>query len=132
MSQPARQIAQPDELAFFDRVKKFIGNKQTYNEFLKLLNLFTQELIEKETLVYKVENFIGGNKELMEWFRRFVGVEGKDEVVDNIPAGLNKVRLSVCRSYGPSYRLLPKIVGFFSLLAFESSANRFKGITKAM
>lgn len=103
-------MASTEELAFFDRVKKFIGNKQTYNEFLKLLNLFSQDLIGKDMLVDKVQNFIGGNKELMDWFKRFVGWEGKDEVVDNIPRSLNKVRLSVCRGLGPSYRLLPKLV----------------------
>lgn len=103
-------MASTEELAFFDRVKKFIGNKQTYNEFLKLLNLFSQDLIGKDMLVDKVQNFIGGNKELMDWFKRFVGWEGRDEVVDNIPRSLNKVRLSVCRGLGPSYRLLPKLV----------------------
>lgn len=108
-------MASTEELAFFDRVKKFIGNKQTYNEFLKLLNLFSQDLIGKDMLVDKVQNFIGGNKELMDWFKRFVGWEGRDEVVDNIPRSLNKVRLSVCRGLGPSYRLLPKLVCYCSL-----------------
>lgn len=108
-------MASTEELAFFDRVKKFIGNKQTYNEFLKLLNLFSQDLIGKDMLVDKVQNFIGGNKELMDWFKRFVGWEGRDEVVDNVPRSLNKVRLSVCRGLGPSYRLLPKLVCYCSL-----------------
>ena len=104
------QPASPEELAFFDRVKKFIGNKQTYNEFLKLLNLFSQDLIDKNTMVHKVDSFIGKNSELMEWFKRFVIYEAKDEVINNIPRSVNKVRLSVCRGLGPSYRLLPKVV----------------------
>lgn len=91
-------------------MKKFIGNKQTYNEFLKLLNLFSQDLVDKNMMVTKVENFIGGNKELMEWFKRFVEYEGRDEVIYNVPRNVNKVRLSVCRGLGPSYRLLPKLV----------------------
>lgn len=103
-------MASTEELAFFDRVKKFIGNKQTYNEFLKLLNLFSQDLIGKDMLVDKVANFIGGNKELMDWFKRFVGWESREEMIDNIPRSLSKVRLSVCRGLGPSYRLLPKLV----------------------
>lgn len=104
-------MATTEELAFFDRVKKFIGNKQTYNEFLKLLNLFSHDLIGKDMLVNKVSNFISGNKELMDWFKRFVGWDGKgDDVIDNVPSTLSKVRLSVCRGLGPSYRLLPKLV----------------------
>jgi paired amphipathic helix protein Sin3a len=110
---PQQPTATIEELAFFDRVKKFIGNKQTYNEFLKLLNLFSQGLIGKDMLVEKVHNFIGGNRELMDWFKRFVGWEGRDETVDNMPKSLNKVRLSVCRGLGPSYRLLPRLVYFF-------------------
>ncbi|KAI9812481.1 MAG: Transcriptional regulatory protein sin3 [Pycnora praestabilis] len=101
--------ASTEELAFFDRVKKFIGNKQTMNEFLKLCNLFSQDLIDKNDLVHKVSSFIGGNPELMTWFKRFVGYEGKDEVIENRPkAGSSRVTLSSCRGLGPSYRLLPQ------------------------
>ncbi|CUS11063.1 unnamed protein product [Tuber aestivum] len=103
-------MATTEELAFFDRVKKFIGNKQTYNEFLKLLNLFSHDLIAKDMLVDKVSNFISGNKELMDWFKRFVGYDGKaDDLIDNAPSTVNKVRLNLCRGLGPSYRLLPKL-----------------------
>lgn len=76
-----------------------------------MLNLFSQDLVDKNMMVTKVENFIGGNKELMEWFKRFVEYEGRDEIINNMPRNVNKVRLSVCRGLGPSYRLLPKLVG---------------------
>jgi paired amphipathic helix protein Sin3a len=108
---PPAPMANTEELAFFDRVKKFIGNKQTYNEFLKLLNLFSQGLIDKAILVEKVHNFVGGNRELMDWFKRFVKWDAREDRIDNNPKLLNKVRLNVCRALGPSYRLLPKQVG---------------------
>ncbi len=98
-----------DELAFFDRAKKFISNKQTFNEFLKLCNLFTQDLINKNVLVHKAASFIGGSPDLMSWFKTFVGYEGKDEVIENNAKVLSgRVTLSNCRGLGPSYRLLPK------------------------
>lgn len=101
--------ATTEEIAFFDRVKKFIGNKQTMAEFLKLCNLFSQDLIDKNVLVHKVESFIGANPELMSWFKKFVGYSGRDEVVENKPkAPTDRVALSNCRALGPSYRLLPK------------------------
>ncbi|KZF26100.1 hypothetical protein L228DRAFT_225794 [Xylona heveae TC161] len=101
--------ASTEEIAFFDRVKKFIGNKQTMNEFLKLCNLFSQDLIAKNVLVHKVSSFIGGNPELMTWFKRFVRYEGGDEVIENKPRPESeRVTLSNCRGLGPSYRLLPK------------------------
>ncbi|KAI9840969.1 MAG: Transcriptional regulatory protein sin3 [Sclerophora amabilis] len=100
--------ASTEEIAFFDRVKKFIGNKQTMNEFLKLCNLFSQDLIDKNVLVSKVGSFIGGNPELMTWFERFVGYDGKDEIIENKPRPNGRVVLSKCRGNGPSYRLLPR------------------------
>lgn len=96
-----------DELAFFDRVKKFIGNKNTMNEFLKLCNLFSQDLIDKQLLLFRAQSFIGGNQELFAWFRKFLGEE--EEATQTRPKTVNsRVSLSNCRSLGPSYRLLPK------------------------
>ncbi|RKF60759.1 Paired amphipathic helix protein pst1 [Golovinomyces cichoracearum] len=98
-----------EELAFFDKVKKFINNKVQVNEFLKLCNLFSQDLIEKNVLVHKASAFIGQNSDLMNWFKDFVGYDGTDEVIENTPAiSSGKVSLSNCRAFGPSYRLLPR------------------------
>lgn len=109
----ATSAATAEELAFFDRVKKYIANKSTMNEFLKLCNLFSQDLIDRNVLVHKVSNFIGGNPDLMNWFKGFVSYEGNDEVIDNRPkAPTSRVALSNCRGLGPSYRLLPKRVSF--------------------
>lgn len=96
-----------DELAFFDRVKKFIGNKNTMNEFLKLCNLYSQDLIDKQLLIYRAASFIGGNQELFAWFKKFMGDD--EEQQKSRPKTVNsRVSLSNCRSLGPSYRLLPK------------------------
>ncbi|KAK9384823.1 hypothetical protein V1515DRAFT_610189 [Lipomyces mesembrius] len=105
---PDRQYPSAEELAFFDRVKKFIGNKQTYNEFLKLLNLFSQDIIDKNLLIEKAEAFIGGNKDLIEWFKRCVNYDSGTLSIENIPYKKHQLELSLCKSYGPSYRLLPK------------------------
>ena len=107
--------ATSEELAFFDRVKKYIANKSTMNEFLKLCNLFSQDLIDRNVLVHKVSIFIGGNPDLMNWFKTFVNYEGGDEVIDNRPkAPTGRVALSNCRGLGPSYRLLPRRVSSIS------------------
>jgi paired amphipathic helix protein Sin3a len=96
-----------DELAFFDRVKKFIGNKNTMNEFLKLCNLFSQDLIDKQLLILRATAFIGGNAELFAWFKKFMGED--EEQQKSRPKTVNsRVSLSNCRSLGPSYRLLPR------------------------
>ena len=98
-----------EELTFFDRVKKFLADKKSYNEFLKLCNLFSQALIDKNTLFHKAHSFIGSNTELTTWFKNFIQYDGRDEIIENKPKiPGDKVVLSNCRGLGPSYRLLPK------------------------
>ena len=46
-------LVQTDEFGFFDRVKKYLDDRAAYTEFLKLLNLFTQEIIDVSTLLEK-------------------------------------------------------------------------------
>jgi paired amphipathic helix protein Sin3a len=103
--------SQQAEVAFFDKVKKYLSNKQTFAEFLKLCNLFSQDLIDRNVLVHKVSNFIGTNLELMDFFKKFVAYTGPDEIIENRPrAPTGRVALSNCRGLGPSYRLLPRRV----------------------
>lgn len=98
-----------EEIGFFDKVKKAIGNKQTYGDFLKLLNLFTQDIIDKDTLVERAQGFIGDtNVELFNWFKMFVGYEDKPQNIENITFKKHHLELSLCKAYGPSYRQLPK------------------------
>lgn len=104
-----------DEIAFFERVKKFLSNRSSMNEFLKLCNLFSQNIIDRNTLFHKGALFIGASPDLMAFWKAFVGVDTQDVVIENRPAPpMDKVSLSNCRGYGPSYRLLPKRVGFYS------------------
>ncbi|KAI1761812.1 hypothetical protein GGR53DRAFT_504197 [Hypoxylon sp. FL1150] len=101
--------ATADELGFFDKVKKHISNRSTMTEFLKLCNMYSQSLIDTNDLVHKASQFIGGNPELLSYFKTFVNYEGLDEIIENRPRPPNeKVSLSNCRAIGPSYRLLPR------------------------
>ncbi|GAA6061549.1 hypothetical protein JCM10212_001081, partial [Sporobolomyces blumeae] len=109
-------LVQPEEFGFFDRVKKYLDDRAAYTEFLKLLNLFTQEIIDLPTLLHKSLLFIGSNDELVAQFKSLVGwdpvkdgrVEGEDWIIDNEPV-LDRppVLLHLMKAYGPSYRRLP-------------------------
>ncbi|KAI8337219.1 hypothetical protein BC941DRAFT_352947 [Chlamydoabsidia padenii] len=103
-----RPFVSGEEVEFFERVKKYIGSKATYNAFLKVLNLFSQQIVDQNVLVNRVEGFIGGNKDLFDMFKTLVGYDGKDEIVENIPSDAGKPDLALCRACGPSYRLIPK------------------------
>ena len=77
-----------EELGLFDRIKRYIDDKATYQEFLKLLNLYTAEIIDMPTLLEKAFLFIGGNDEIFGLFREFVGeqdgfVDGEEWPIDN-------------------------------------------------
>lgn len=97
-----------DEIAFFERAKKAIGNRQTYNEFLKFLRLYTSDVIDKDTLVEKVEGFLGGVPELFSQFKAIVGWEAKPLRIENIAIRKQLMDLGLRPAAGPSYRLLPK------------------------
>ena len=78
------------------------------NEFLKLCNLFSQDLIDKQLFLYRAQAFIGGNLELYTWFKKFMGDDEDQASYTRARTVNSRVSLSNCRSLGPSYRLLPK------------------------
>lgn len=115
----APALVQSEEFGFFDRVKKYLDDRATYTEFLKLLNLFTQEIIDVATLLEKSLLFIGGSDDLVGAFKDLVGwdavkdgrIEGEDWIIDNEPVlERPKVELHLMKSFGPSYRKLPDSV----------------------
>ncbi|WVO13131.1 hypothetical protein L204_100743 [Cryptococcus depauperatus] len=127
-------LASPDEVAFFDKVKKFIDDKIVYHEFLKLINLFVQDMIDTKTLLDRAQLFIGDAPEVWATFRRVVGVDSDGRtppnpataqggygfggminvdniIVENTPM-LERVKpdmnLASANQIGPSYRQLPR------------------------
>ncbi|TID07212.1 Paired amphipathic helix protein pst1 [Colletotrichum higginsianum] len=106
---PASSTTNSDEIAFFEKVKKYLSNKTAFNEFLKVCNLFSQSIIDRNTVFHKGSVFFAANPELLGFWKAFLKYEPHEDVVDNRPAPPSgKVSLSNCRGYGPSYRLLPK------------------------
>ncbi|KAK0442132.1 histone deacetylase complex, SIN3 component [Armillaria borealis] len=69
----------PDDSRFFDRVKQSLDSRESYNEFLKVINLFTQGIIDMGRLVKESRNFLAGDGELMRQFRDILGWDEKKE-----------------------------------------------------
>ncbi|KAF8880058.1 histone deacetylase complex, SIN3 component [Infundibulicybe gibba] len=67
-----------DETHFFDRVRRALDNRDTYNEFLKIVNLFTQDYIDTARLLKESRNFLGDS----ELFRQFKEILGWDDRKD--------------------------------------------------
>jgi paired amphipathic helix protein Sin3a len=72
--QSARSLMN-DDAHFFDRVKLFMADRDIYNEFLKLVNLFAQDFIDTPRLVKESRNFLGST----DLYRQFLNILGWDE-----------------------------------------------------
>ena len=76
---------------------------------MKLCNLYAADLIDRNILINRAAGFIGGNHEVMAWFKRFIKADPQDEIIEPKPKVESEVvNLAHCRALGPSYRLLPK------------------------
>ncbi|KAK7470657.1 hypothetical protein VKT23_002080 [Stygiomarasmius scandens] len=67
-----------DDTHFFDRVKRALDSRETYNEFLKVVNLFTQDCIDTARLIKESRNFLVGD-ELMRQFKTILGWDERRE-----------------------------------------------------
>ncbi len=123
-------VAAQSEVVFFERVKKAIDDKTTYFEFLKLLNLYVNDLIDQRTLVERAGVFLGGDgSDLFHDFKKLVGfemsgignanyppsalvsVDPSTGIIDNIPmTDRPRIELNNQKAEGPSYRKLPQHV----------------------
>ncbi|KAF8527835.1 hypothetical protein BU17DRAFT_73529 [Hysterangium stoloniferum] len=101
-----------DDATFFERVRQFLDNRETYDEFLKLLNLFTQGLVDLRALVMQANSFLA-DSDLMGQFKEIVGWEEKERRdMENSSPNAPKVvqrpsKADLTVRYGPSYRKLP-------------------------
>ena len=120
--EPSRMPSQ-DDMAFFERVRVTIDNRDVYNEFLKLVSLFTQEIIDMRKLVERSRTFL--NDDLLAQFKEILGWDATWETILTGPSGttiynneglerLTKESLSI--RHGPSYRRLPASVSNMLLI----------------
>ncbi|KAH9858239.1 hypothetical protein C2E23DRAFT_718829 [Lenzites betulinus] len=102
-----------EEFMFFDRAKKALESGGTYDEFLKLLNLFSRDIIETRTLIDRAEVFLGDG-DLMAQFKDLLSWDDRLGNRDEGPPG--SLRTGAPDYYtarppddgqGPSYRRLP-------------------------
>ncbi|KAF8899118.1 hypothetical protein BD779DRAFT_61530 [Infundibulicybe gibba] len=103
----------PDKLYFFDRAKKSLENREIYEDFLKLLSLFSKEIIDVKNLIERSRVFLGDG-ELMTDFKELVGWDDRQENIENGPPGSIRTgppealsALPADDGEGPSYRRLP-------------------------
>ena len=74
-----------NEYAFFDKVRKALRSPEVYENFLRCLVLFNQEVISRAELVQLTSTFLNRYPELFKWFKDFVGY--KDSPGQQHPSG---------------------------------------------
>lgn len=92
----------------FEKIKNQLGNNDTYQEFLKCVNLYSTGVIGKQDLIKFSEGMIGGFPELFKGFKKIVS-SSSSMLEEKFEKG-KEAALKQSSKYGPSYRLLPKNV----------------------
>ncbi|XP_020279862.1 paired amphipathic helix protein Sin3b isoform X2 [Pseudomyrmex gracilis] len=120
-----------NDYAFFDKVRKALRSQDVYENFLRCLVLFNQEIISKTELIQLVTPFLSRYPELLRWFKDFLGylsdsststtnagnALGVETFPNNIvrshqerPQGdlAMEIDYTACKRLGASYCALPK------------------------
>ncbi|XP_053172449.1 paired amphipathic helix protein Sin3a-like isoform X2 [Scomber japonicus] len=106
------------ETMFFEKVKKALRSSEAYDNFLRCLHIFNQEVISRAELVQLVIPFLGKFPELFTWFKNFLGYResshGESSQAESLPKerateGIAmEIDYASCKRLGSSYRALPK------------------------
>ncbi|CAH0404346.1 unnamed protein product [Chilo suppressalis] len=69
----AAKYATHHDYSFFDRARKALRSQQVYDNFLRCLLLFTNEIISSSELVMVTSPFLARHPDLQRWLRDFLG-----------------------------------------------------------
>lgn len=98
-----------EEWGIFEKIKKILPSRDNWREFLKCLELYSQEVLRREEMLSLIKNLFGRHTELVEEFDSLLCSHGVQkspkEIWPFIP--LAETDLSQCRRATPSYRALP-------------------------
>jgi len=123
----AQRYGTLNEFAFFDKVRKALKNNEGYDNFLRCLVLFNQEIISRSELVQIVSPFLNKHPELLKWFKDFVGFRdgagtvgsGSEQAISSsesqrlrperlVGDSSMEIDYASCKRLGASYCALPK------------------------
>merc|ERR1712088_633255 len=113
------------DYAFFDKVRKALKNNEVYQNFLRCLSLYNQEIVNRVELIQISSPFLSKHPELLKWFKDFVGLrdDGTTFSMDPVMGGgehgrprqervsgdtAMEIDYASCKRLGASYCALPK------------------------
>ncbi|XP_013362763.1 PREDICTED: paired amphipathic helix protein Sin3b [Chinchilla lanigera] len=100
------------EFSFFDKVRRVLKSQEVYENFLRCIALFNQELVSGAELLQLVSPFLGKFPELFAQFKSFLGVKELSfapPLSERSGDGVGReIDYASCKRIGSSYRALPK------------------------
>lgn len=101
------------ERQFFDQAKDVLMARkpESWMEFIKLLNMYSQDLLTRKDMLEVVKELFGKHLELYEEFKNILNARSATDAVQNdvwFSMPLSEIDFSQCRKCTPSYRALPK------------------------
>jgi paired amphipathic helix protein Sin3a len=78
-----------------------------YENFLRCLNLYCHEIINREELVELVSGFLSKFPSLLQWFKNYVGVQDRVGALGQQADIQPDLDLRTCKQLDRSYRQLP-------------------------
>uniref|UniRef100_H2ZVE2 SIN3 transcription regulator family member B n=1 Tax=Latimeria chalumnae TaxID=7897 RepID=H2ZVE2_LATCH len=101
------------EFTFFDKVRRVLKSQDVYENFLRCIALFNQEVVSGSELLQLVTPFLGKFPELFAQFKSFLGEKelshGPPLLSERSMDGSGReIDYASCKRLGSSYRALPK------------------------
>uniref|UniRef100_A0A672K5F9 Paired amphipathic helix protein Sin3b n=1 Tax=Sinocyclocheilus grahami TaxID=75366 RepID=A0A672K5F9_SINGR len=101
------------EFTFFDKVRRLLRSQEVYENFLRCIALFNQEVVSGAELLQLVTPFLGKFPELYTQFKSFLGDKELSHAITGfseryMEGGGREVDYASCKRLGSSYRALPK------------------------
>ncbi|KAJ8409423.1 hypothetical protein AAFF_G00228240 [Aldrovandia affinis] len=101
------------EFTFFDKVRRLFKSQEVYENFLRCIALFNQEVVSGAELLQLVTPFLGKFPELYTQFKSFLGDKELCHPLSGLSdrymeGGGREIDYASCKRLGSSYRALPK------------------------
>ncbi|XP_061883708.1 paired amphipathic helix protein Sin3b isoform X2 [Entelurus aequoreus] len=102
------------EFSFFDKVRRLFKSQEVYENFLRCIALFNQEVVSGAELLQLVTPFLGKFPEVYTQFKSFLGDKELSHAMSGLSdrymegGGGREVDYASCKRLGSSYRALPK------------------------
>ncbi|XP_077463670.1 paired amphipathic helix protein Sin3b isoform X2 [Stigmatopora argus] len=102
------------EFSFFDKVRRLFKSQEVYENFLRCIALFNQEVVSGAELLQLVTPFLGKFPEVYTQFKSFLGDKELSHGMSGLSdrymegGGGREVDYASCKRLGSSYRALPK------------------------